>query len=155
MKNKKQYHCAVKYWVENNSSDTYSIELYKFGQGTIFSWDFPTCAEPTITQLQNIISNNALDLAKIAKKDQINKKFKKIYEKSNTSEYFFSSTDLLTIFEACDTREIDTLTQTQLIDIIKEIWEYRLSIYRAKKVKDEEVDAATTVEQVQAITLGG
>ena len=175
---------AIQYWVENNSSDKFEKTLFKAdekdGAITIYFWNFETCAEPTENQINNILSNNTLDIAKYKQKDLIKRSYNIKFEKGNglvTSVLDGSSNPIKVDCSRCDEQNVrglldsmtydleteasfrdyyntlQTLTKSEIETIHKEILNYKHSLYSNKITKENSIDAATTIEDIEAITF--
>lgn len=171
---------AVQYWVENNSSDKYNHKNHKVTESGVHKWNYATCAEPTIQQLQDILTNNAIDIARIVQKKKIKKSYENVIETNNGIETSVNGVDELPIIIDNARSDIDnmdkiiqlmendsmaniqfrdynnklqTVTLSQLKTIYFDALRNKLAKHSLKQSKEAAIDAASTIEEINNITF--
>ena len=171
---------AVKSWIENNSSDTYDRKLHKVNNNGVFDWEYATCPKPTMEQLNGVLGTEALDIAKAAQKDKIERQFKsKLSINSgvettvldlDTLPIVFSNgrDDVVNLKSLLELMSYDGIANVQIVDFngkkhtlsynnlekaYYEILRAKLQLNVLKDTKEALIDAATTVEEVEAINF--
>ena len=173
---------ALRYWVENNSTDEYERRLHKLipDEGYIFvqKWLYPTCVQPTREQLNNIIANNALDLAKMKRIDYMEKRCETELDRESILETTVSDgqggfvkirtgrrheQELNAKFDLNESKGIANssvldaknnvifLSNADIKKLRMDLIESKDAIYTNKIVKITAINEAATVEAVEAI----